>query len=236
MFRARVTIDKGLVANHRRQSIQRIEQAGLKVTARAASTGKRELRSSMRAAKLAGLAQAIGETSDLARNGRVHRRGADGFSVSGVLYVRSKSERTLGALESYFFGATITPKRGRWLWIASNDLKRRVKGGFRMTPERYVALGMEQSIGKLEFRPGRAPGEGLLVARRVTTLASGRRGSARAYRDGRSLRNRRLNEELVLFVGIRRTTRVVRVDPRSIIRAAQQRLPDEMLAELRRGR
>jgi hypothetical protein len=232
MIRSRVAFgSSSLIRDFERNSIQRLERAALVATDRAARLAKTEIRTAMSGAGLGRLGFALGHSSDLEK-GRLFRRGSEGFSASGVVFIRSRSERTLGAIESYTEGADITPKRGRWLWIATDEIPRRV-ARYRMTPARYVKAGLDQSIGPLEFVPGRNPGEALLVVRTVTVNRT-RRGSARRLPKRGGVRpGREVKDFIVAFVGIRRTSRAARVNPRAIITGIQQRLPDLIAAAMK---
>lgn len=188
-------------------------------TDRAATAAKQNLRSGMRSAGLGKLGNAVGSGSDLQKGGRIHRRG-EGFSVSGWVYLRGNSKRTEGAFKAYSQGADIVPKNGQWLWIATANIPKRVNR-FRMTPALYLANGYEQKLGELQFVQGRNPGEGLLVIK--TPVAVNRIGTPRARRfTSRSrvggIREKR--ENLVAFVGIRRTARAARFNLRGLLEDA----------------
>lgn len=214
-----------------RQSEQRVERAALIVTDRRASTAKREIRQEMAGAGLGRLGNAVDASSDLKKSGEVHRTGG-GFSASGFVFVRSKSERTLGTLQAYTEGADIVPVRGRFLWIATDEIPARA-GRRRMTPALYRSSGLEQSIGKLEPIPGRHGGEALLIVRNVTTARSGRRGSALS-RKRRVAPSREERDFIVAFVGIRGTSRAARANPTAIVAANQARVAADIAAELAR--
>jgi hypothetical protein len=207
-----------------RGCIQRMENAALVATDRAARMALTTLRSQMSGAGLGRLGNAIGVTTDLKKNGRVHRRGASGFSASGIVHIRTPNERTVGAIISYTEGAEIAAK-GTWLWIASEDLQKRVKGNFRLTPARYRSSGLAQKIGPLIQIPGRNAGEALLIVKDVTTRIAGRANPRRLPRSGRARAGRVVQEQFVAFVGIRRTSRQARVNPRAVFEWARSNLP-----------
>jgi hypothetical protein len=207
-----------------RGCIQRMERAALVASDRGARMAVSTLRTEMAAAGLGRLGNAITSTSDLRRSGRVHRRGVEGFSASGIVHLRTANERTVGAIISYTEGAEITP-RGPWMWITSDDLQKRVKGNFRMTPAQYRAGGFEQRIGPLIQIPGRHPGEALLIVRDVTVRAAGRANPRRLPNSGRVRAGRVLQGQFVAFIGIRRTSRRARVNPRAILVWARSNLP-----------
>jgi hypothetical protein len=230
-----VTIGRpGQFREFERYAAERFEAATLRATARAARQATGEVRTAMRGAGLGKLANAIGQGSDLAKEGRAHRRAGSAFSASGWIYVRGQSERTEGALESYTEGAEIRPKRGTWLAIATPMIGKRA-GRRKMTPALYRSSGLEQKIGPLEFIPGRNRNEALLVARGPLTVDRFGRGRARRLgKSGRHSANRERRDFVVAFVLIRQTSRAARVDPRSIIAANASRLPSLLGEELRK--
>lgn len=215
----------GRFSDFKRGAIQQMEKAALIATDRAARTAVSTIRAQMAAAGLGRLGNAITSTSDLRRSGRVHRRGAEAFSASGIVHLRTANERTVGAIISYTEGAEITP-RGPWLWIASEDLQKRVKGNFRMTPARYRAGGFEARIGPLIQIPGRNPGEALLIVRNITTRIAGRASPRKLPGSGRLRAGRVLQDQFVAFIGIRRTSRRARVNPNAIFDWARSSLPN----------
>lgn len=207
-----------------RGCIQRMENAALIATDRAARMAVSTLREQMAAAKLGRLGNAVTSTSDLRRSGKVYRRGAEGFSASGIVHLRTPNERTVGAIISYTEGAQIAA-RGPWMWIASDDLQKRVKGNFRMTPARYRAGGYDRKIGPLVQIPGRHAGEALLIVRDVTTRSYGRANPRRLPASGRVRAGRVRQEQFVAFIGIHRTSRRARVNPNAIFDWARSNLP-----------
>lgn len=236
MARSPIQIGRpGQFAEFRRFGIQRLEQAALQATDRAAKQSLREIRAAGQAAGLGRLMYALTAGSDLARGRGVHRRGSEGFSASGWIVLRSRSERAVGAIEAYTEGAEIGPRRGRWLWIATDEIPRRA-AKFRMTPALYRQHGFESRIGPLEFVPGRHPGEALYIVRNVTTDRFGRRGKARRLpRRGGIGSSRERRDFVVAFVGIKRTSRTARVNPREIISANAARINQMIGADLQRG-
>lgn len=207
-----------------RFAVQRMENAALIATDRAARVAKAEVRNAMSGARLGRLGNAVDATSDLKQGNGVYRRGVDGFSASGGVFVRSKSERTLGAIESYTEGAEIRPRPGRWLWIATDNIPR-VTGRYRMTPELYRKNGFEQKIGPLTFVRS-VNGYPLLVAKNVGVDLSGRKRSARSLtKSGRARKGQVERQFVVAFIGIPYTSRAARVDVTAIMRQEQARLP-----------
>lgn len=206
-----------------RLSIQRAERAALIATDRASAAAKSGIRQDMSGAKLGRLGLAIGSGSDLQKNGQVHRFGTSGFRASGWIFVRSRSERTLGTIQIYTEGGDILPTKG-WLWMPTDNVPKRV-GRYKMTPKRYMASPLATSIGPLVQIDGRHGGESLLVVRNVTTRISGRANPRRTPRSGRARAGRQVQDMIVMFVGIRRTSRNARVNPAARHREQQARLP-----------
>lgn len=214
----------GAYRDFQRFAIQRFERAALIATDRAATLAKGSLRAEFSAAGLGRLGYAVGSGSDLRKSGRVRRIGANGFAASGWLFVRSRSERTEGALDAYTEGADIRPVKGKYLWIATDAIPSRV-GRYKMTPERYAASGLVQRIGPLVMINGRHAGEKLLVVRHVTTRLAGSPRARRMPKNGRPRPGREAQEQVVAFVGIRRTSRGARVNVRRIITGVLQQFP-----------
>lgn len=214
MMRARLRRPgKGAFAAHRRFAIQRFEQAALIATDRAATDLKNELRTEFSGAGLGRLGMAFGTFSFLGANKRVIRNGQSGFFAGARVIVRTRSERTQGAIAAYSYGADIAPvKKGGWLWIPTDNAPKRI-GKYRITPKRYSESGLTSSIGPLVFIPGRHAGEALLVVKNVTVRSAGRSNPRRLPRSGRARAGREARDFIVMFVGIKRTARAARVDP-----------------------
>lgn len=224
-FRATIGCPKlELFRDFQRGCIQRMENAALVASDRAARTAVSTLRAQMAAADLGRLGNAIGSTSDLRMSGRVHRRSGQGFSASGIVHLRTANERTVGTIVSYTEGAEITP-RGEWLWFGTKDLQKRVKGNFRMTPARYRAGGYERKIGPLIQIPGTHHSEALLIVRNITVRNVMGDKPRAIPKSGRVRAGRVLQDQFVAFIGIRRTSRRARVNPRAIFEWARSSLP-----------
>jgi len=221
-----------LADDFRRQTEARLKRAALAAADKGAKQAVDQIRSSMSGAGLGRLGRAIGSGSDQSKGRSVRLQGG-GFSASGWIHVRGKSERTLGALEAYTEGATIVAKRGGWLWIATDQIPSRV-GRYRMTPQRYRDAGLESRLGPLVEIPGRRPGERLLIVRNVSVRSADGRRARRLPKNGRARAGREVREQIVAFVGIRRTSRAARFDPMAILRAAQADLP-RLIAENLKG-
>lgn len=213
-----------------RLSIQRAERAALAATDHASSQAKASLRENMAAAGLGRLGFALGSGSDQKKNGRVHRLGSSGFRASGWIFVRSRSERTQGTIQIYTEGGEILPTKG-WLWIPTDNVPKRV-GRYKITPARYMASSLATSIGPLIQIEGRHAGESLLIVRNVTTRLAGRANPRRLPRSGRARTGREAVEQLVMFVGIRRTSRNARANPTASLREQQRLLPSYWREEL----
>lgn len=214
-------------------SQQRIEASASRAVHRDGRRALSDIRAAMQSARLGRLGLAIGATSDLDK-GRVHRRGRSSFSVSSVVHLRTRSERTIGAIESYTAGADINPRRGRWLWFSTDEIPR-VTGKYRMTPELYRKNGFEQKIGPLVFVRS-VNGSPLLVVKTASVSASGRPRSAKGLtKRGKLRKGQRAKEFIVAFVGIPRTARAALVNVPAIMEEARQRLPQTFNEEIRKG-
>jgi len=216
---------EGPFAQYRQFAVQRMERAALIATDNARRQALNSIRGAMAGAALGRLGNAISSTSDLEKGRGVHRIGTDGFSASGVVFVRSKSERTLGAIESYIQGAEIRPVRGRWLWIATDNIPR-VTGRYRMTPELYNQNGFDRKIGPLVFVRS-VNGSPLLVVRNVGVSVAGQKRSAKSLnKRGVPRKGQTAKEFVVAFVGIPRTARAARIDVEAICRSVAAELPN----------
>lgn len=215
---------QGPFADWRRFNDPRMERAALIATKKAAAIGKNSVRNAMRSAALGRLGNALDDTSDEDQTGKVFRYSNGGFAASGIVFIRSGSERTRGAIEAYTGGADIKPVRGRWLWIATDEIPR-VTGRYRMTPELYVRNGFEQKIGPLVFVKS-INGNPLLVVKDTSIAASGRRRGAKSLTKRGALRKGQVTKQfLVAFIGIPRTSRAARVDVPAIMRSVAAQLP-----------
>ena len=226
-----------------RNSMQRMQAAALNATATAARNAKTKLRGEMAGAQLGRLGNAIDDGSDAEKNGVVHQVGRN-WSASGWIFARSKSQRTLGTLESYLEGSEIVPRRGRYLWIATDDVKRLVgvptgriggKGRSNVRLEPYL---WDRTYG-LKLGPltpiTSASGTPLLIIKNATLSMSGKRGSARPLtKRGKVPKGQVAVDFIVAFIGISSTSRKARVDARAIVKEAQASLPELIEKELNR--
>ena len=212
---------------------RRCEAAALLATDEAARSATRTIRTAMQGARLGKLGNAIGQTSDLSRKATVHRR-AQGFSASGLVVVRSRSPRTVGAVEAYTQGANIRPVRGRWLWIPTDEAPKRIRGK-AATPEAYIAAG--SPLGKLITIKG-VNGRPLLAVENVGKSAVGARGGrVRTLKKKGGLRKGdRARALAVLFVAIPATSRAARIDVTAAMRAEQAKLPERFERAVKRTR
>lgn len=232
MPRLSAKIDKGdFVGPYRAFGLaidRRLELAALEATDKAAKSAVRSIRTAMQSAGLGRLGNGLGAASDLSSGRGIHRKEGGAWSASGVVFIRSRSERTRGAIESYTQGAEIRPTRGRWLWIATPDIQRLAGGKGkrqRVTPGNWKALGLDQRIGPLVFLKS-VNGNPLLAVQGAGVALTGATGSARSLRKNGTARRGQLKRELLIaFIAIPRTSRAARVDVNSIMRAVQADLP-----------
>lgn len=211
-------------SDYYRRAEQRMERAALIATDRARLIGLERLRTRMQAAGLGRLGNGLGSTSDLVQGRGVHRYSGGGFSASGVIYIRSGSDRTRGALEAYTQGAEIRPVRSRWLWIATDEIPARA-GRKRMTPGLYRQSGLEARIGPLVFVRS-VNGKPLLIVKDASVSAAGIPGRARSLtKRGKLRKGQAAKQFIVAFIGIPRTSRAARIDAMAILRSVQAELP-----------
>lgn len=220
-----------MVEQFRRLSVSQMESAGVRTVERVARMGKTGIRSRFAAASLGKLGNAIDANADK----QAVRYGRDGFSVSARFFVRSRSERTLGAIESYTQGSEIHPVRSRWLWIATDDVPRVTKRQ-RLTPALWRQNGLDRKIGPL-FQIRSVNGYPLLAVQDVGVALSGKRGSARSLtRKGLPRKGQVAKPLIIAFVGIPRTARAARVNVTNILIAARSEMPSIFEAELAKER
>lgn len=212
-----------------------LEGALLRATQQGARRLKNSIRQAMAGAGLGRLGNAFGDTSDLARGGIQRRYPNGGFSASGTVYVRNKSERTMGAILSYTQGSEIRPVRGRWLWYPSEDILR-VAGSRgsrqRVTPGNWSSLGLDSRIGPLTFVKS-ANGRPLLIVRNVGVGAAGQARSARSLtKRGLPRKGQVQREFVVAFIGIPRTSRAARIDIQALLNQVAGELPALINSEI----
>lgn len=227
MARLSARIDRGqfdaAFSDWYRFAEQRMEHAMLIATDEGRKKALGNIREAGQAAGLGRLFNGLGSSSDLSEGKGVHRTG-NGMSASGVVFIRSGSERTRGAIESYTEGSTIAPVRARYLWITGPDLPR-VTRRFRMTPARYNAEGWDKKIGPLVFvrLPG---GRALLMVKNVGVSEAGKARSARSLKKNGSPRKGQVaRDNIIAFIGIPRTSREARIDVAAIVQSVVNDLP-----------
>ena len=231
MIKASLQIAPGLVDRFKRDSIQRVERSMLVATDTASRNALRDIRTSN---ALGRLGNALGHFSDL-KKGKGFRFGSSGFSASGGIAIKTKNERTVGAIISYTEGSEILPTKGRWLWFPTPELAIKRIGRKKITPALYNASALPQRLGPLVFIPGRHAGEALLIIRNVQTALSGRRRPIKGSRSGVARAGRQQQEQIVAFVGIRRTARTQRIDVPAIMRANAARVGELFYNEMKKG-
>lgn len=207
---------------------RRLELAALEATDKAAKVAVRSIRQAMAGAGLGRLGNGLGAASDLSSGRGIHRKAGGAWSASGAVFIRSRSERTRGALESYTAGSEIRPTRGRWLWVPTDDLQR-VAGGKgkrqRITPGNWDNLGLDRRIGPL-VQLKSVNGYPLLAVQGAGVSLTGAKGSARSLtKQGQARKGQIRRELLIAFVAIPRTSRAARVDVKSILAGVQADLP-----------
>lgn len=200
------------------------EQLALDVSDRAATKALRGIRSDMAGAKLGGLGRAITMTSDKVKGRGVYRQG--GISrASGVIFIRSRSPRTVGAIISYTEGAQIAAKNpSGYLWYPLDAAQRLIGKGAdrkRLEPRFWRSSGLEAKLGPL-IRIRGADGAPLLVVRNVgvSGVAGGSKRPRSLTRSGRPRKGDVLAEIVPIFKGIRATSRAARVFPQRRAREA----------------
>lgn len=237
MIRLGIEVPVGFVEQFKRDAIQRIERAAMVATDRAAKGAQTQMRLEMRGKGLGNLGNAIGMVSDQ-KKGRVHRIGAEAFSASGYIYLRSKSPRTVGAIISYTEGADIRPVNSRWLWIPSEDIQRLVGSGKtrqRLTPALWSKYGLDAKVGPLVYLPQKS-GPPLLIVRNVGVSLAGKKNSAKALtKSGRPRKGQIQRDFIVAFIAIPRTSRTQRVDLIAIANRWAGIVPDLFNEEMRKG-
>lgn len=224
-----MSVMSGAVGAWFRQLEQRVENAAVLASDEGAKVLVDTIRADMKAAGLGTLGQAITYTSDRKR-GNLRRFAGGGFSASGFVYVRTRNERTIGALISYTQGAHIRPRKGRWLWFPTDEIQRYVgipggKGKQRLTPALWSQRGLDKRIGPLVLMRS-INGNPMLIVKNVGVDLSGRKRSARSLtKRGLPRKGQMAREMIVAFIGIPFTSRQARIDVRARYREEMSRLP-----------
>ena len=221
-----------------RDQERRLEQAMLIATDRAGKKLKNSIRQSMAGAGLGKLGNAFAGKSDLERGGIQVRYPNGGFSAGATVYVRSGSDRTRGAIKAYTEGATIRPRRGRYLWIPTDEIQRLAgsKGDRqRVTPGNWTRLGLDARIGPL-VPVKSVNGRPLLVVQDASVGALGQSRSARSRTKRGAVRKGYVAKSFtVCFIGIPATARAARIDLKALQVAAQAELQGLIAAALGKG-
>jgi hypothetical protein len=208
------------------------ERLALDVSDRAARNALRGIRSDMEGARLGKLGRAIAATSDKEKGRGVYRQG-DVSRASGIVFIRSRSPRTVGAIISYTEGAQITAKnRSGYLWYPTENAQRVIGRGAeraRLTPALWKQRGLDTKIGPL-IRLRGTNGNPVLAVRNVGIgqVAGGRNRARSLTRSGRPRRGDTVAELVVMFIGIRSTSRAARVFPQRRAREAALQAVQEL--------
>lgn len=236
MFRADVRgPTRADIDQFRRHAIQTYERAAVRTVAAAARHGKTSIRQAFGGAGLARLGNAIDARGESA----VKRYAGDRFAVSAQFFIRSRSDRTLGAIKAYTEGATIRPVRSRWLWIPTDNFRRlagsNAKGeGQRLTPALWRERGLDSKIGPLVYVPS-VNGYPLLVVKNVGVDLSGRKRSGKSLTKRGMPRKGQIEKQFVVaFVGIPWTARAARVNVTRLLNTVRAELPGIFATELER--
>ena len=203
------------------------ERLALEVSDQAAVKALRNIRADMAGARLGRLGQAITMTSDKRKGGGVYRR--DGIArASGVIYIRSKSPRTVGAIISYTEGAKMAAKNpSGFMWIPTDAAQRLIGKGVdrkRLEPRFWKSSGMEAKLGPLIFLRS-TKGNPILVVRNVgvSSVEGGSKRPRGLLKSGKPRKGDSLASIVPIFTGIRSTSRAARVFPqRRAFEAVQQ--------------
>lgn len=226
MIKTRIFADTRAADAIARRLDRQAERGALDLADRAAIAVKDAIRSDMAASGLGRLGMALGSGSDRRKTNAVHRRSGGGWSASGWVYIRSKSQRSVGAIISYTEGANIQPRRGRWLWIPTDDVRRLVgvplpssggnsKARIRLEP-RYWDRTYGRKFGPL-VRLKADNGNPILVVKNATVSLSGKAGSLKPRtKTGKVPKGQVAQDMTVAFIGIPNTQRAARIDARAI--------------------
>lgn len=210
---------------------RQIQRALLRTAAITADRGKTRIRERFAGAGLGRLGQAIAGEHDTV----IHARSDGGFSASAQFFVRSRSDRTRGAIESYTEGSDIRPVRGRWLWIPTEDAQRVAGSGAkkrRLTPGLWRENGLDRKIGPLIMIRS-ANGRPILAVENIGVDLSGARPSAKSLKKNGMPRVRQIKRQLVvMFVAIPRTSRAARVNITEILRGVRDEFAGTFNSEL----
>lgn len=234
MIKSSFSFDASFVDRFKRDSVQRVERAMLVATDKASRNALKDIRSS---GKLGRLSNAIGHFSDL-KKGKVFRFGSSGFAASGGLNIKTRNERTVGAIISYTEGSDIVPRagnRGGWLWFPTAELAIKRIGRKKITPALYNASPLVGRLGPLQQIPGRTASESLLIIKNVQVSMAGNRRPIKGAKSGVARAGRQQKEAIIAFIGIRQTSRTKRIDVPEIMRANAATVGRLFYEEMKRG-
>lgn len=218
--------ERGLYERLGREHDNALRQVQTIAVDRQTHRARKHIQRDMRAAQLKGLANAVGSTSSLMKQRRVGR------TAWGAVFAKGGDESLAGgALHIYSTGGTIRPTKGKWLWIATPAVGRRMgvgggAGRFRITPALYRAAG--SPLGPLKFRRVRS---NLAQYYAKKLIVSPKTGRARV--PGKRPRSA-VEDKVVLFWGIKLTRRAKRFDPERVVGLYAGQLPEEIGRELER--
>ena len=232
MIRTSIRADTSARAAIERRLDTQLRQRALGAVDAAAREALQEMRGQMAAAGLGTLGRALGSGSDKSKGGQVHMKSGGGWSASGWVYIRSKSPRSVGAIISYTEPSTlITPKKGRWLWIPTDEAYRTVglPPGSETKKARLEPHLWDQTWGN-RFGPlaviKSVNGWPLMILKNPASVRlSGQRGIKPLLKSGRAPKGFVPKEFIVMFIGIPRTSRKARIDPRAIAARAAVKIP-----------
>ena len=217
---------------------KQVEQYMLDVTDEAADRSKESIRNEMRQSGLGRLSNAIGSTSD--KKQRTIKRRGERVSTYGAVFIRSRSPRTVGAIKSYTEGSDISPRKGRYLWIATDDIKRlarvplpstggRSRANVRLQPHLWDRT-YGRTLGPLIPIRGK-DGMPLLVIKDTTVSASGKSGSVKPRTKTGKVRKGQVEKDIVVaFNGIPNTKRAARINPEAIVTAVVSSINQQELS------
>lgn len=208
------------------------ERLALEVSDRAARKALPKIRADMASAGLGRLGFGLGASSDLSLGKGVYRSGGV-VRASGNIHIRSRSPRTVGAIISYTEGAQIAAKNASgYMWYPTENAQRVIGKGAerrRLTPKLWRQRGLDSKIGPL-IRLRGASGNPVLVVRNVGIgqVAGGRPRARGLTKSGRPRKGDTLAQLVVMFIGIRSTSRAARVFPQRRAFEAMQQAAGEL--------
>lgn len=214
MLRASVRPDFDALVRAKKKFQAHADRRLLDESDRAAREARNEIDAAMVAAGLGRMGKALGATSDKKLGKGVHRSGGQ-TTASGIVFVRSGSQRSRGAIDAYTSGAEIVAKKGPYMWVPGDDIPAR-SGRYRLTPALWKKNGFDQKYGPL-VRVNLPNGTPALIVRNVGISASGKARSVKSLtKRGKPRKGQVQVDYLIAFIGIKRTSRAARVNPKAI--------------------